>query len=58
MQISYLAEIQTLFDAPLVAVPLLDREVRGLDVVGEVATMLFGDGRQQQTASGREVTRA
>lgn len=51
MQMDYLGQIERTFGTPVLTLPLLDREIRGLSTVGEVATLLFGDGDADE--SGR-----
>lgn len=43
MQIKYLSEIQERFKVPVAVMPLLDREIRGLQVVEQAAEFLFTD---------------
>jgi len=50
MQMDYLREIERSFAAPVLTLPLLDREIRGLSTVGDVATLLFGDGDADENA--------
>jgi arsenite-transporting ATPase len=59
MQMGYLGEIESRFAAPVLTLPLLDREIQGLSTVGEVATLLFGNGRtDEELRSAREVAGA
>lgn len=44
MQVKYLGEIEERFGAPVLVLPLLDQEIRGLPAVSRAATMLFGAG--------------
>lgn len=48
MQMDYLSQIERAFAAPVLTLPLLDREIRGLSTLGEVATLLFGDHRADE----------
>ncbi len=50
MQMDYLGEIERSFAAPVLTLPLLDREIRGLATVGEVAALLFGSGDVDERA--------
>ncbi len=43
MQIKYLGEIERRFGVPVLVLPLLDKEIRGLLAVEEAATLLFRD---------------
>jgi arsenite-transporting ATPase len=43
MQIKYLGQIERRFGVPVLVLPLLEKEIRGLPVVEEAATLLFGD---------------
>lgn len=52
MQMEYLAEIERTLGAPVLTLPLLDREVRGLAVVSEVAELLFGGAAVVQAEAG------
>ena len=42
MQVRHLGDIETRFGVPLLVLPLLDREIRGLPVVTRAAELLFG----------------
>lgn len=42
MQLRYLGEIEQRFGAPVVVLPLLDKEIRGLAMIGRAAEVLFG----------------
>lgn len=42
MQAKYLREIERRFGVPVLMLPLLDKEVKGLPVVEQAATLLFG----------------
>jgi arsenite-transporting ATPase len=42
MQVKYLGEIEERFGVPVLVLPLLDEEIRGLPVVRRAAAMLFG----------------
>ena len=51
MQMDYLRQVERQFEAPILILPLLDREIHGLATVGDVATLLFGD--DDADANGR-----
>jgi arsenite-transporting ATPase len=44
MQEKYLAEMAERFAAPILQVPLLSHEVKGLDVLTELGELIYGDG--------------
>jgi arsenite-transporting ATPase len=44
MQARYLAELPARFDAPVLPIPLLPREVRGLGLLTELGEQLYGTG--------------
>jgi arsenite-transporting ATPase len=44
MQARYLAELPERFDAPVLPVPMLPREVRGLELLTELGEQLYGAG--------------
>jgi arsenite-transporting ATPase len=46
MQEKYLAEIAERFGVPILTVPLLPREVEGLELLTELGERLYGDGTQ------------
>lgn len=45
MQDKYLAEIARRFPVPVVQIPLLPEEVKGLAMLAELGEQIFGDGR-------------
>lgn len=54
MQVKYLGEIEERFGVPVLVLPLLDQEIRGLPVVSRAAAMLFGASTAPQTESLKE----
>lgn len=54
MQVKYLGEIEERFGVPVLVLPLLDQEIRGLPVVSRAAAMLFGAPTAPQTESFKE----
>ena len=50
MQEKYLGEIEGRFDVPIVQIPLLDREVRGLEMLIELGRQVYGTGASQPPA--------
>ncbi len=46
MQARYLGEMAERFGVPVVAVPLLAREVQGLDVLNQLGERIYGNGRR------------
>jgi arsenite-transporting ATPase len=55
MQVKYLGEIEERFGAPVLVLPLLDEEIRGLPVVRRAAAMLFGASAPGVHNVGEEV---
>lgn len=47
MQEKYLAEMAKRFTAPILQVPLLSHEVKGLDVLAELGEQIYSDGQNQ-----------
>ena len=45
MQEKYLAEMAERFTVPILQVPLLSHEVKGLDVLAELGRKIYGDGQ-------------
>jgi arsenite-transporting ATPase len=45
MQVRYLNEIQGRFGTPVLVMPLLDKEIRGVDVLNQAAQLLFEQDR-------------
>jgi len=54
MQAKYLAEIEERFGLPVLVMPLLDHEIRGLPVVRRAATSLFGEAALPVAAPAAE----
>jgi arsenite-transporting ATPase len=54
MQEKYLAEIAQRFPVPVVQVPLLPHEVKGLDVLAELGDRVYGNGRTASQVATRE----
>jgi arsenite-transporting ATPase len=42
MQVRYLAEIRERFDTPVLEIPLLPQEVKGLDMLVELGELAYG----------------
>jgi arsenite-transporting ATPase len=58
MQVRHLREMETRFGVPLLVLPLLDREIRGLPVVNHAAALLFGPAGVTESTGVEEVQRA
>jgi len=43
MQVKYLAEIRTRFNTPVLEIPLLPQEVKGLEMLAELGWLAYGD---------------
>ncbi len=57
MQIKYLNEIQGRFGTPVLIMPLLDKEIRGVEVLNHAAQLLFAPD-DKEAASGGELVPA
>jgi arsenite-transporting ATPase len=57
MQVKYLGEIEGRFRVPVLVLPLLDQEIRGLPVVSRAAAALFGAGASGTKNVSEEVVR-
>jgi arsenite/tail-anchored protein-transporting ATPase len=55
MQLKYLGEIEERFGVPVLILPLLDQEIRGLPVVNRAAAVLFSTGATITKNVGEEV---
>jgi arsenite-transporting ATPase len=53
MQEKYLAEMAERFTVPILQVPLLSHEVKGLDVLAELGRTIYGDGQNPMTLPER-----
>jgi arsenite/tail-anchored protein-transporting ATPase len=51
MQIKYLGEIERRFGVPVLVLPLLEKEIRGLPVVEQAAGLLFGETVMDEAVS-------
>lgn len=51
MQEKYLEAMTDRFTAPILQVPLLSHEVKGLDVLVELGEQIYGDGQNQMNIS-------
>jgi arsenite-transporting ATPase len=43
MQVKYLAEIRERFNTPVLEIPLLPQEVKGLEMLAELGTLAYGE---------------
>jgi arsenite-transporting ATPase len=55
MQVKYLGKIEERFGVPVLRLPLLDQEIRGLPVVSRAAAALFGAGASSTKNVSEEV---
>jgi arsenite-transporting ATPase len=43
MQVKYLAEIRERFDTPVLEIPLLPQEVKGLEMLAKLSELAYGE---------------
>jgi arsenite-transporting ATPase len=57
MQEKYLREIRQRFNVPLVQIPLLPHEIRGLKVLIELGDVMYEDGKETRLGKALEASR-
>jgi arsenite-transporting ATPase len=57
MQEKYLKEIIERFNVPLVQIPLLPHEIKGLKMLAELGELMYGNGNESFTKEALEVAR-
>jgi arsenite/tail-anchored protein-transporting ATPase len=57
MQEKYLGEIKQRFNVPLVQIPLLPHEIRGLKMLIELGELMYEDGKEKRVGEALEVSR-